>query len=227
MLVPTIVKGVNDHQIGDIIRFAVENSDIIRGVNFQPVSFCGRTPPNSNQRITVSDVIHKIEEQTGFLCKDEFFPPSVMSVLLGTLGNAEVGCHFSCGALSYLVLSTDKSEKKVEPITKYIDMERLAEAYKKRGTISPLTALRTFHPSLLKDLFISFIKSRDYEELSDLHFNLLFIGAMHFMDPYNFDRTRVRNCVVHYGLPDGRIIPFCAYNNLHRTEQKPNYTNSP
>jgi uncharacterized radical SAM superfamily Fe-S cluster-containing enzyme len=225
VLVPTIVKGVNDDQIGDIIRFAVENSDIIRGVNFQPVSFCGRTPPNRNQRITVSDVIHKVEDQTGVLRTGDFYPPSVMSVLLGTLGNAEVGCHFSCGALSYLVLTKDENEKKVEPITKYVDMERLAEAYKRSGKITPLTALRTFHPSLLKDLFVSFIKSRDYEDLSDLHFNLLFIGAMHFMDPYNFDCARVRNCVVHYGLPDGRIIPFCAYNNLHRTGKKPNDTN--
>ena len=226
VLVPTIVKGVNDDQIGDIIRFAVENSDIIRGVNFQPVSFCGRTPPNRTQRITVSDIIHRIEEQTGFLDKDEFFPPSLMSVLLGTLDNAEVGCHFSCGALSYLVLSTDKNEKKVEQITKYVDMERLAEAYKKSGTITPLTALRTFHPSLLKELFVSFIKSRDYEDLSNLHFNLLFIGAMHFMDPYNFDCARVRSCVVHYGLPDGRIIPFCSYNNLHRTQKSPYHTDS-
>ncbi len=41
---PTILKGVNDDQIGDILRFAAKNIDIIRGVNFQPVSFAGRTP---------------------------------------------------------------------------------------------------------------------------------------------------------------------------------------
>jgi uncharacterized radical SAM superfamily Fe-S cluster-containing enzyme len=79
-------------------------------------------------------------------------------------------------------------------------------------------------------LFISFVKSCAYDELSDLHFNLLFIGAMHFMDTYNFDCARVRTCVIHYGLPDGRIVPFCAYNNLHRARstqkskyQIPNY----
>jgi hypothetical protein len=219
VLVPTIVKGVNDDQIGDIVKFAIENSDIIRGVNFQPISFCGRTPPDRNQRITVSDVIHRIEEQTGFLAQDEFFPPSVMSVLLGTLGKAEVGCHFSCGTLSYLVLSTDKNAKKVESITKYVDMNKLAAAYQKKRKIPLVTALRTIHPSLLKDLFVSFIKSRAYDDLSNLHYNLLFIGAMHFMDPYNFDCTRVRNCVVHYGLPDGRIVPFCSYNNIHRSKK--------
>lgn len=44
VLVPTIVKGINEDQIGKIIEFALDNIDIIRGVNFQPVSFAGRTP---------------------------------------------------------------------------------------------------------------------------------------------------------------------------------------
>ena len=38
VLVPTLVKGVNDDQVGDIIRFAAKNCDVVRGVNFQPVS---------------------------------------------------------------------------------------------------------------------------------------------------------------------------------------------
>ncbi|HIP25032.1 MAG TPA: radical SAM protein, partial [Archaeoglobus profundus] len=25
---------------------------------------------------------------------------------------------------------------------------------------------------------------------------------------------RVKRCVIHYGTPDGRIIPFCAFNVL-------------
>jgi uncharacterized radical SAM superfamily Fe-S cluster-containing enzyme len=39
VLVPTIVKGMNDDQLGDIINFAIKNIDVIRCVNFQPVSF--------------------------------------------------------------------------------------------------------------------------------------------------------------------------------------------
>ncbi len=232
VLVPTIVKGVNDDQIGAIIKFAIENSDIIRGVNFQPVSFCGRTSYNENERITVSDVIGKIEEQTGFLRTDDFFPPSRLSMLLGTLGKSEVGCHFSCGAFSYLVVNPFKKSvygkmlrrngkvgEKVEPITKYVNMERLAAAYKKKKKIPVFTALRSIRPGLLKELFVGFVKSRDYLDLSNLHFNLLFIGSMHFMDPYNFDFARLRKCVIHYGLPDGRIVPFCSYNNIHRNKK--------
>jgi uncharacterized radical SAM superfamily Fe-S cluster-containing enzyme len=41
---------------------------------------------------------------------------------------------------------------------------------------------------------------------------------MHFMDPYNFDLDRVQSCCIHYAVPDGRIIPFCTMNSIHRPE---------
>jgi uncharacterized radical SAM superfamily Fe-S cluster-containing enzyme len=42
------------------------------------------------------------------------------------------------------------------------------------------------------------------------------ISSMHFMDPYNFDLERVQSCCIHYAVPDGRIIPFCTMNSIHR-----------
>ena len=42
------------------------------------------------------------------------------------------------------------------------------------------------------------------------------IGSMHFMDPYNMDLERLQHCEIHYTAPDGRIIPFCAQNSIHR-----------
>jgi uncharacterized radical SAM superfamily Fe-S cluster-containing enzyme len=41
---------------------------------------------------------------------------------------------------------------------------------------------------------------------------------MHFMDPYNFDLERVQSCVIDYTVPDGRIIPFCTMNYIHRPD---------
>jgi uncharacterized radical SAM superfamily Fe-S cluster-containing enzyme len=38
------------------------------------------------------------------------------------------------------------------------------------------------------------------------------------MDPYNFDLERVQRCGIHYGIPDGRIIPFCTMNSIHRMQ---------
>jgi len=37
---------------------------------------------------------------------------------------------------------------------------------------------------------------------------------MHFMDPYLYDQMRVERCDIHYAMPDGRIVPFCAFNVL-------------
>ncbi|MCE4621626.1 MAG: radical SAM protein, partial [Desulfurococcales archaeon] len=53
---------------------------------------------------------------------------------------------------------------------------------------------------------------RNYDALGELHYKMMFIGMMHFMDLYNYDVTRVRRCNIHYLMPDGRIIPFCAFN---------------
>ena len=41
-LVVTIVNGINNNQVGPIIKFALENCDKISFVSFQPVSFTGR-----------------------------------------------------------------------------------------------------------------------------------------------------------------------------------------
>lgn len=54
------------------------------------------------------------------------------------------------------------------------------------------------------------------ESLIEFHNNALFLGAMHFQDLYNMDLERLQRCAIHYALPDGRIIPFCAYNTVHR-----------
>jgi uncharacterized radical SAM superfamily Fe-S cluster-containing enzyme len=52
--------------------------------------------------------------------------------------------------------------------------------------------------------------------MRQFHRNTLFLGAMHFQDPYNLDIERVKRCGIHYATPDGRIIPFCTYNTFHR-----------
>lgn len=44
VLVPTIVKGLNDHQIGDIVHVAIDNIDTVSGISFQLVAFTGCIP---------------------------------------------------------------------------------------------------------------------------------------------------------------------------------------
>ena len=67
--------------------------------------------------------------------------------------------------------------------------------------------------SLRKILFNIFIK-HDYHSLGEFHYKFLYLGMMHFMDLYNYDVQRVMHCGIHYLTPEGRTIPFCAFNVL-------------
>jgi hypothetical protein len=58
------------------------------------------------------------------------------------------------------------------------------------------------------------IMKKSYDPFLAFHRSSLFIGMMHFQDPYNYDVERVKKCDIHYATPDGRIIPFCAFNVL-------------
>ena len=64
--------------------------------------------------------------------------------------------------------------------------------------------------------FVSILKSviskHDYRAIGELHHRSLFVGMMHFMDLWNYDIERVKRCCIHYAQPDGRIVPFCAFN---------------
>jgi hypothetical protein len=37
-----------------------------------------------------------------------------------------------------------------------------------------------------------------------------------FLDVHNFDTRRVMKCCLAHVLPEGHIVPFCAYNTLYR-----------
>jgi len=240
VLVPTIIRGYNDHELGSIIRFGIKHIDIVRGVNFQPVSITGRVPRNERKalRITIPGAIKKIEEQTEgqISCEDWYPVPFVVPIshfVEAITGKPQIAftTHFACGAATYVF----KDDDKIIPITRFIDVELLFERIErasnelKRGAnkyIILLKLLRALHSSidwnkvpsrlksrrkLLKLLFNIFIR-HDYEALGEFHYKTLFLGMMHFMDLYNHDITRVQRCCIHYVTPDGRLIPFCTFN---------------
>ncbi len=152
VLVPTLIKGVNDHQVGDIIKFAFDHNENIYGVNFQPVSFAGRTPSDQveKQRITIPDFIQIIEDQTdGDVKTTDFYPPSSVEPIAKFIGALEGGeptvtlnCHQHCGIATYVFREkTEGSGKdKLIPINDFIDvdglfkkLDELAEKLKKGG----------------------------------------------------------------------------------------------
>lgn len=54
------------------------------------------------------------------------------------------------------------------------------------------------------------------EHGSLLYENMFRIVIIAFMDAWNFDVRSAKKCCVHHVLPDGKIMPFCSYNTLHR-----------
>lgn len=82
VLAPAVVRGVNDHQLADIIQFAMENSDVVEGVSFQPAFSSGRFDVDMNERITMGDIVSMIEEQTaGRVKARDFYPLTCVSPL--------------------------------------------------------------------------------------------------------------------------------------------------
>lgn len=241
VLVPTVIKGVNDDQVGDIINFALNHLDIIRAVNFQPVSLVGMMLKNKEirkYRITKTGVIKKIEEYTnGQIGSEDWYTvptPWELSELIESLTGApqfHLSTHILCGAGTYVFLGKDG---KVVPITRFVDVEGFFEYIrelredidntkvkflKKLKAVKLILALSKFidkekQPKgldlvrILKRIFVY----HNYDALGEFHLRSLFIGMMHFQDLYNYDINRVRRCQIHYAMPDGRIVPFCAFN---------------
>jgi len=252
VLVPTVIKTINDNELGDIVRFAAKHIDVVRGVNFQPVSLTGRMRKDmrAKYRVTIPDVLRWLEEQTGGqIPSDSWFPIPVaakVSYFLEALsGELKVcmGNHPACGSATYVFVEKggDGLPKKFIPITEFFDVEGFVEyvdekirelsrdeeaSFTKFRKTMRMAAIVKDLPRFVdrekmpKDLNITkllvnvFLK-RNYEALGELHYRMLFLGNMHFMDLYNYDVERVMRCNIHYLSPDGRVIPFCTYNVLN------------
>ncbi|HEY1495842.1 MAG TPA: radical SAM protein [Candidatus Solibacter sp.] len=128
VFVPTIVKGLNDHQIGDIVRLALEYIDCTSGISFQPVAFTGRIARHELEakRFTLSDFAHAIQQQTGIADPyEDWFPLSCVtpfSKLLSALRGDEtttLSCHPHCSLGTYLFV--DQNRKAV-PVTQFVEI---------------------------------------------------------------------------------------------------------
>ncbi len=243
VLVPTVIKGYNDHEIGLIVKFGAMNTDLIRAVNFQPVSLTGRMPRAEREkyRITIPEVIEKLEEQTdGQIDKESWFPVPVSTIISDFIEALTGGryvrmsAHPVCGMATYVYVERKGKhlkDLKLTPITRFVDIEGFLEYLKekteelRRGSLKPIVAfkllfnIRKFidkehQPKdfKLSRLIYKVLVRHDYRTLGEFHYKFLFIGMMHFMDLYNYDIQRVLRCCIHYLVPDGRIIPFCAFN---------------
>lgn len=243
IFVPTILAGVNDHEIGDLFRLAFEHLDVLSGISFQPMTFTGRMPEGDRLRLrfTLSDLAREFSRQTGITHpRDDWFPLSSAVPLIryaGALSGAALvnhTCHPHCGLMTLLFVDQDR---RATPVTRFLDLYPLlrdiegltAKAQKTRiKALSKIQALRAlsryFKPECApKGLtFLRFLQTLDgfadkkysWDAAYRGHtYKTFYLAGMHFMDAYNYDIERVARCGVHYSAPDGRIYPFCSYNS--------------
>ncbi len=237
VLVPTVIRNKNLSEVGDILRFGFVHNDVIRSVNYQPVSLVGRMPRKERDkyRVTIPDVIAALEEQTGGqITKEDFYPvPTVMAItdfVEAMTGKAEyaLSTHFACGMGTY-VFNVDG---KIIPLPRFVDVEGLLEYLreqareikegKKNRYITALRMMFRINSFIDKEkqprgfnigrIIYKALVRHDYKALGAFHYKSLFVGMMHFMDLYNYDIERVKRCTIHYAVPGGKVIPFCTFN---------------
>ena len=138
----TIVNGVNNEQVGRIVKFALDNPRKISFLSFQPVSFTGRDEEVTDerraaQRYTLSHLAHDVKNQTGLgEPTRDWFPISFMGTFTDwadvvhgpagrEFGQINCGCHPNCGV--GLAVMVDKETKEAVPVTQFLNADRLAK----------------------------------------------------------------------------------------------------
>lgn len=241
VFVPTIVRGLNDHEVGRIVEVALANIETVAGISFQPVAFTGRisTEERLAQRYTLTDLAHDVSCQTGITEPGRDYMPLSCVQPFTRLVNAmrdeptiNMTCHPHCSLGTYLFVGRDG---RAVPLPAFMDLPNFladmnhlslkADA----GGSRLLAKARSFlalhrhwrgknAPAGMK--FTDFLhtlngmidKNVGRGSAGKKTFRSLLVAGMHFMDAYNYDTARAQRCVIHYATPEGRLYSFCTYN---------------
>jgi uncharacterized radical SAM superfamily Fe-S cluster-containing enzyme len=224
-LLTVVAAGVNDHEIGDIVRFVLE-SDFIVSSEIHTVTFTGQSMGrfDASTRLTVPDVLDRIIEKNPFVSKQAFLPsPCAHPMCYST-------CYFLKLENGRVVPFTDFLAEKdmLRALTGHLYMEPtlnteevLKEAVNVLWSSSEQTEkgeqiLMTLR-ALLNDMFGS--RGMDFSARQQRAEKTLKAVYVHsHMDAANFDIARVRQCCV--AVPDGQggHIPTCSYNTIYRAK---------
>jgi hypothetical protein len=177
-----VVAGVNDTQIGDLLKFAMDNSDVVCGLALQPAFTSGRFEAKRALPMSAGDVIFALAEQSnGLIAVEDIWP---------------LGCSNPlCDTGVFLVKDPQTAEHKsgFYPASTRMTREEYMAGY------SP--------DSPQGSVFLDILYKKGIEVKTGVS-----IIIMNYMDAVNMDTQRLRECSMMVTVPDGRAIPFCSYH---------------
>ncbi len=191
VLVPTVAPGVNDHALGDILRFALDHAPHVRGVHIQPISYFGRCGLEAPEmRLTIPGVLRRIEAQMDGIMKITDF---------GGGGAESPYCSFHASYLrrkdgTIKALPRRKSQcccVKSSDARDYVSQQWSGKAAGCDGD-EATSSLDEFLQQTVENTFT--------------------VSGMVFQDAYNLDLDRLRRCYIFEVDSEKGMVPFCAYN---------------
>ena len=219
VLVPTVVAGVNDDQVGDIIRLAVSRAPAVRGVHFQPVGSFGRYPWRSGNdaRVTLPELMTALERQTGAMVRaEDFHPPCCEHSLCsfsasftldgkGGLGPVWTGPSACCTPPPASPLARPAGEDVYHAPIRADEGSRQSKSFVARQWGPPPAPDPEVKAKPLADDFSRFLERASLSRRFS-------ISAMGFQDIWTLDLERAKGCCTHVVDARARLIPFCLYN---------------
>jgi 7,8-dihydro-6-hydroxymethylpterin dimethyltransferase len=225
VLVPTLVPGINTQAIGNLIRLAIEHMPAVRGVHFQPISYFGRYPenPSNDARITIPEIIRAIEEQTdGLISAASFCPPGGENAACSFHGNYVVMPDGTLKALTrHKAEACCCTPAACPQPTGQPAVEQPAEAALGAARSREFVARHWSAPS--RPAALSNVRGPSLGDwdvfLERKRTHMFCVSGMAFQDAWTLDLDRLRDCYIQTASPDGRLVPFCAYNLTNREGQ--------
>ena len=227
VLVPTVARGVNTDQLWDMVRFGLDRQPFVRGVHFQPMSYFGRYPAGfTPDHVTLPELMTGLEAQSGGLVKvGDFLPPGCEHALcsfsgkymtredgsLTRLGSATCDCTpkpAEAGALKSIGVTARQWSAPAAQAPQSLDPPlsgQGAEPLAGRGAASRISSTPTPTSDNDLDRFLARARTHTFT-----------ISAMAFQDAWSLSLERLQGCCIHVAQPDGRLVPFCAFNLTSR-----------
>jgi uncharacterized radical SAM superfamily Fe-S cluster-containing enzyme len=213
-LVVTLKKGLNDHTIGETLRFASQQR-CVRGVTFQPIQDAGRAQgfnPETD-RLTLAEVRQDILDQFPVFTDADVIP---------------VPCHPDNLAMAYAL----KVGNELVPLTRLMPENLLLKELHSTIVYERLQGIQdhiyklfsTAHSPdssavALKQLLCCLPAFPAPPVIS--YDNVFRVLIMQFLDAHNFDVRSAKKSCVTMVQPDGRTIPFDTFNMFYRDGLRP------